>query len=70
MKRFEYTHEYISIFPPSREDDPDGHYRSAKLEVHLNMLGTKGWELVTISQGLIDGEYVDGYAVFKRKLRD
>lgn len=68
MKRFEYKHKYLAIFPPSKEDDPHGHFRSAMLEEELNRLGAKGWELVTISPGLLDGEYLDGYAVFKRRL--
>ena len=68
MKRWEYKHEYIAIMAPSREDDPHEHYRSAMIEEVLNRHGAKGWELVSISQGLLDGEYLDGYAVFKRKV--
>ena len=72
MKRkcFEYKHEYIAINPPSREDDPHEHYRSAMLEEVLNRHGAKGWELVSISDGLLNGEYVDGYAIFKRRLNN
>ena len=69
MRRWEYKHKYIAIFPPSREDDPNGYYRSAMLEEELNRLGAKGWILVAISPGLLDGDYLDGYAVFKRRLR-
>ena len=68
MKRWEYKHEYIAIMAPSREDDPHEHYRSAMIEEVLNRHGAKGWELVSISQGLLDGDYLDGYAVFKRKV--
>lgn len=70
MKRWEYRHEYIATNPPSREDDPHEHYRSAAIEEILNRHGAKGWELVAISQGLLDGEYLDGYAVFKRQRKD
>lgn len=68
-KQFEYKHEYIAIMAPSREDDPHEHYRSAMLEEVLNRHGAKGWELVSISPELLNGENVDGYAVFKRRLK-
>lgn len=68
LVQWEYKHAYIALFPPSKDKDPDGTIQSKMLQEELNKYGADGWELVSISQGLMNLDYVDGYAVFRRRI--
>lgn len=68
MEQWEYKHAYIALLPPPPEQgDSD---LGKLLQEELCRFGAGGWELVSISPGLLDTTHLDGYAIFKRKLND
>ena len=83
-KRWEYRSVYIGIDLPVGADMDSlvpgytgtemvtggkTHCWQACLEKELNKLGAEGWELVAIQTGMAYGRGEDGYALFKRPVR-
>lgn len=76
MDKWEYRHQYIalvgenldSILPVSERMDTEKNYVwERSIEKELQKYGNDGWELVYIEPRLINGDGLDGYALFKRK---
>lgn len=64
--KYEYKHDYLAFFPPAEKDDPGKEIFSSMLQERLNSYAEDGWELVSISESLLNLSSVDGYGIFRR----
>ena len=70
MTKWEYKNAYIAIIPPEGKTLLDLQANrclwEVLLEEELNRYGAEGWEIISISQQLLQGNGLDGFVLFKR----